>query len=248
MEVTLTIVSIRRSQKSLAVVLIGLLIMASSTVTLAILSLGFPVSSFVSLTPMSYRIRPAQFDDLQALADVLARSFYPPLGWKRWLYPVMRFSIYEDLKQRLQGAQRYYTCLAAIECSSPLKVNSVVGTVEMSCRRYSWRAFSQPQQVYLSNLAVCEGYRRRGVARELLKTAEAQALDWGFRAIYLHVMADNHRARHLYEQMGYQVQQVETNLFSLVNMQPQRLLLKKTLTASQNLGSVSSKSPQRSMS
>ena len=74
------------------------------------------------------------------------------------------------------------------------------------------------------------GYRRQGVARQLLKTAEQLSLDWGFRELYLHVMADNNRARLLYQNMGYQVHRIEPSLLSLLNLQPSRLLLKKLLT------------------
>lgn len=178
---------------------------------------------------MPCHIRSAKTHDLPQLADVLAGSFYPPLGWRRCFYPVLRFSIYEDLKQRLQANQKHYRCLAAIAARQTHPEDLVVGTLEMSCRRYSWYAFHQPQQIYLSNVAVREEYRRRGVARQLLKSAEQKAVDWGFREIYLHVMADNSRARHLYEQMGYRLQHAEVTLLSLLNMQPQRLLLKKTL-------------------
>ncbi|MGF1521603.1 MAG: GNAT family N-acetyltransferase [Leptolyngbyaceae cyanobacterium] len=179
---------------------------------------------------MRCHIRSAKIRDLPQLADVLAGSFYPPLGWRRCFYPLLRFSIYEDLKQRLQAAQKHYRCLAAIASCQTHLDDLVVGTVEMSCRRYSWYAFNHPQQIYLSNLAVREDYRRRGVARQLLQSAEHKAIDWGFREIYLHVMADNSRACHLYEQMGYRLQHAEVTLLSLLNVQPPRLLLKKTLS------------------
>ena len=186
-----------------------------------------------SLLPKSLMpcyIRSAKIRDLPQLADVLTESFYPSLRWRRCLYPVLRFSIYEDLKQRLQAAQKHYRCLAAIATKHTHFDDLVVGTVEMSCRRYSWHAFNQPQQIYLSNLAVRKEYRRRGVARQLLQSAEQKATDWGFQEIYLHVMADNNRARCLYEQMGYQVHRTEFTLFSLLNIKSQRLLLKKILT------------------
>ena len=209
----------------------------------------FPVPLSRCLDPTPYRIRAAQVNDLPQLAEVLASSFYPPLGWRRYLYPVLRFSIYEDLKQRLHAKHQYHKCLAAITSTNLYhRKELVVGTVEMSHRRYSWRAFNQPQQIYVSNLAVRDGYRRRGVARQLLKSSEQQALDWGFREIYLHVMADNSRARQLYEKMGYRVQSVETTLLSLLNVQPQRLLLKKVLSQRTTPNPVNPKSPQTSFS
>ena len=208
-----------------------------------------PVPLPLDLDPTPYRIRAAQVKDLQQLAEVLASSFYPPLGWRRYLYPVLRFSIYEDIKQRLQAKHQYYKCLTAIiHDNGRHRHDLVVGTVEMSHRRYSWRVFNQPQQIYLSNLAVREGYRRRGAARQLLRASEQQALDWGFREIYLHVMSDNNRARQLYQHMGYRVQRVETTLLSLLNVQPQRILLKKVLPSHTTSSSINPKSPQTSVS
>lgn len=202
-------------------------IVTSTMVTLPIWS---PVSLSVDFEPVSCRVRPAGITDLQQVADVLASSFYPPLGWQRWLYPLFRFSIYEDLKQRLQGGHQHYQCLTAIAPDRQSQKHRVVGTVEIACRQPGLWSFNRPNQVYLSNLAVQEGCRRRGVARKLLESAEQLSLDWGFRELYLHVMADNTQARLLYKNMGYQIQQVEPTLFSLLNLQPSRLLLKKTLS------------------
>jgi ribosomal protein S18 acetylase RimI-like enzyme len=194
------------------------------------LLIGFSVSSSVELKPVSYHVRPAGFLDLPQVTDVLASSFYSALGWRRWFYPVLRFSIYEDLKTRLQSTQRHYRCLAAIAPHQPPTVDWVIGTVEISYRQSQFWTWNRPAQVYLSNLAVREGFRRRGVARLLLEASEQQAREWGFREMYLHVMADNMRARQLYQTMGYQLHQVETTLLSLFNVQPARLLLKKELS------------------
>lgn len=179
---------------------------------------------------VSCHVRPAVLADLHEVADVLASSFYPPLGWQRWLYPIFRFSIYEDLKQRLHGGHQHYRCLAAIAPDRYSRQPTVVGTVEVAYRQPGLWSFNRPRQVYLSNLAVREGCRRQGVARRLLRTAEKLSLDWGFQELSLHVMTDNTRARQLYQTMGYQLQQAEPTLFSLLNLQPSRLLLKKVLS------------------
>jgi len=198
--------------------------------TMVTLPSWFPVSPTIDLKAAPCQIRPATVRDLKQLADVLASSFYPPLGWRRWVYPVFRFSIYEDLRQRLQGTQRHYQCLAAIAPTATQSADVVVGTVEISYRQQSLWAFNRPKQIYLSNLAVRENCRRRGVARQLLLASEQQAREWGFRELYLHVMADNTRARQLYERMGYHLHCVETTLFSIFNAQPPRLLLKKVIS------------------
>jgi ribosomal protein S18 acetylase RimI-like enzyme len=204
------------------------------------------VSLSVDFESLSCRVRPAGIADLQQVAEVLASSFYPPLGWQRWLYPLLRFSIYEDLKQRLQSEHPHYQCLTAIAPDRQNHRYLVVGTVEIAYRQPTLWAFNRPQQVYLSNLAVQAGCRRRGVARKLLEAAEQLSLAWGFRELYLHVMADNTQARLLYKTMGYQLHQVEPTVLSMLNLQPSRLLLKKTLAFRD--GAVSTRHSARSWS
>ena len=177
----------------------------------------------------SVYVRPAVLADLPEVAEVLAKSFYPPLGWQRWFYPLFRFSIHEDLKQRLQGGHEHYRCLTAISPGRSTQQPTVVGTVEVAYRQPNLWTFNRSQWVYLSNLAVCQRYRRQGVARRLLQAAEHLSLDWGFQELSLHVMADNAQARQLYQTMGYQLHRVEPTLFSLLNFQPSRLLLKKAV-------------------
>lgn len=189
------------------------------------------MSPFVEFESVQYHVRPAMMADLNQVAEVLASSFYASNGWQRWLYPVLRFSIYEDLKQRIQGGQQHYRCLAAI---APDQGNQhqpvVVGTLEIAYRQPGLLNFHQPRAVYISNLAVREGCRRRGIARRLLQAAEALSLDWGFRELSLHVMTNNTHARMLYQTMGYQLHRVEPTIFSLLNLQPSKLLLRKVLS------------------
>ena len=206
------------------------------------------MSSPVYSSPAFCYVRPADLNDVPQLAGVLAKSFYPPLGWQRWLHPILRFGIHEDIKQRLQSAQPHYRCFVAISPGVTTRQDQVVGTVEISCRRYRLWNFNQPQQVYLSNLAVREDWRRQGVAHQLLAASEQQATDWGFQELYLHVMADNGRALRLYEKMGYQMMQVETTILSLLNAQPQCLLLKKGLSLHPPSNRVQTLSPERSPS
>ena len=187
---------------------------------------AFPSAEFES---GSFNVRPAVLADLHEVAEVLAKSFYPPLGWQRWFYPLFRFSIYEDLKQRLQGGHEHYRCLTAIAPDRHTRQPTVVGTVEVAYRQPTLWTFNRSQWVYLSNLAVGQGYRRQGVARRLLQAAERLSLDWGFQELSLHVMANNNQARQLYQTMGYQIHRMEPTLFSLLNFQSSRLLLKKNV-------------------
>lgn len=56
---------------------------------------------------------------------------------------------------------------------------------------------------YVSNVAVRERYRRKGIAKKLIVKAEAQAKSWGCRAIALHCDLNNPGAIGLYKGQGF---------------------------------------------
>ena len=59
------------------------------------------------------------------------------------------------------------------------------------------------QRPLLTALFVEPKYRRRGVARELMYAAEAQAANWGFEELVLNVQRSNEAAQGLYSKSGY---------------------------------------------
>lgn len=58
---------------------------------------------------------------------------------------------------------------------------------------------------YISNVAVREVDRRKGIAKLLVATAEAKALSWGCRSIALHCDVNNAAAARLYRGQGFKV-------------------------------------------
>lgn len=56
---------------------------------------------------------------------------------------------------------------------------------------------------YISNVAVRDKYRRKGIAKRLIAKAEAQARGWGCRAISLHCDLNNPGALKLYKGQGF---------------------------------------------
>ncbi|GMN51079.1 hypothetical protein TIFTF001_020244 [Ficus carica] len=56
---------------------------------------------------------------------------------------------------------------------------------------------------YISNVAVRERFRRKGIAKRLVAKAEAQARSWGCRAISLHCDLKNPAATKLYKGQGF---------------------------------------------
>jgi [ribosomal protein S18]-alanine N-acetyltransferase len=58
-------------------------------------------------------------------------------------------------------------------------------------------------QAELGDIAVADGWRRRGIARRLLETALDAVREKGVRELYLEVRPSNHQARRLYEQYEF---------------------------------------------
>ncbi|MGQ9838664.1 MAG: GNAT family N-acetyltransferase [Cyanobacteriota bacterium] len=171
-------------------------------------------TSFPSVLP-SFVVYPATVSDLEPLAEVLTQVFHPPLGLQRWIYPIRKLVIREDLRLRLGSRDPYYCCLAASVGSC------VVGMAEISLR-----TLTHGKYPYLSNLAVLSRWRRQGVARQLLLSAEGVVQVWGYRNLHLHVLENNLPARQLYAQLRYTPIERTSQLWQWLGVSPQLLLCK----------------------
>lgn len=170
-------------------------------------------------------VRSARPKDLEAVAEVLTKSFHPPQGLLGWMYPFLKLGICEDLRSRLHSNTPYYACLvASLPATSIAQQQEVVGTVEIALRS-SWS--TNAQHLYISNLAVKTSYRRQGIAQKLLLKCEQVALEWGFQELSLHVLENNIQAKQLYSKNGYRQSQMETSLWDCLFKRPKRVLLSK---------------------
>lgn len=179
-----------------------------------------------SSKPKQYLVRAAAADDLPQVVEILILSFYPKNVINRWVYPLMRLGITEDLKVRIKSPASRYLCLAAVlksNSSTPTDSQTLVGTVEISLRSQLWPPF-QPRRPYIANLAVNDQNRRQGVAQSLLKSCETIATQWGFSKLFLHVKPQNAQAMKLYKKMGYKPCDRQSRWLA-----SQRLLLSKHL-------------------
>ena len=145
-------------------------------------------------------ISAAAASHLDEIADVLALSFHPREGAQAWVWPILRWTIYEDVKLRLKANKPDYCCLGA------WADGRLVGVLEVGMRRTSGGlSGDRDRYPYLANLAVLPGWRRQGIAARLLSGAEALALTWGSDRLFLHVLESNGVARRLYERSGFQL-------------------------------------------
>jgi ribosomal protein S18 acetylase RimI-like enzyme len=65
------------------------------------------------------------------------------------------------------------------------------------------------------------------VAKQLLLAAEQTVKQWGFSRLYMHVLEDNHPARHLYNRIGYRLHSQEGIVNYWLMGRPKKLLLQK---------------------
>jgi ribosomal protein S18 acetylase RimI-like enzyme len=196
-------------------------------------------------------IRAVREDEIHCVADIIARSFHFDRGWMGWFTPLFKLGIAEDLRHRLrlhvsnfnQGKIQQQVCSIAV-CADRVQSN-VVGTVEVGVRNGNARAekirfdvvspqatqywLNHRRYVYISNLAVSQEFRRRGVAQELLNNCERLTQSWGYSELYLHVMGNNNRGRNLYQKLGYEVVSSELVWSIIPWHRPERLFLRKQL-------------------
>jgi ribosomal protein S18 acetylase RimI-like enzyme len=179
-------------------------------------------------------IRTVELKDIKGLTDVLTHSFHPRQGLWFWLYPLLKLGISEDLRSRLRSSSPHYRCLVASKVVYEVgaEVEEIVGTAEIAMRSY---AVASDRSPYISNLAVSQVYRRRGIARQLLNGCERVAREWGCQYISLHVLEDNHSAKQLYFTSGYQLHRIECSLSSWLFKRPRRLLLRKKVSQGENI-------------
>jgi GNAT superfamily N-acetyltransferase len=185
-----------------------------------------------SSNQLGITVRGARQNDLSDLVEIISSSFHPRKGAMRWLFPLLRMGIYEDLRYRLKSPSSNSICLVAIVSKhrDAGGVSSLAGTIEIAF--YS----TYPLQIrysyypYLSNLAVHIEHRRQGIARKLLAACEEIVKERGFQDLYLHVLEENYQARQLYVKAGYRVKYADPYWFCLLFQRPRRLLLHKRLS------------------
>ena len=190
-------------------------------------------------------LRRAKLGDLQALTDLLTRSFHAS-NQPFWLQAILRFSIQEDLRQRLQNSPSSHACWVAIHRSTGDDSNEsghLVGTIEMGMRSpltLGWplniETWLSPNHtfLYISNLAVASSFRRKGIAKQLLQRCEKTAITWEQPDLYLHVLENNQAARNLYDLAGFGFERVDPSLESILFNRDRRQLWRKQLSTTQH--------------
>ncbi len=71
----------------------------------------------------------------------------------------------------------------------------------------SFSTFRGCETLYLEDLSVLPAFRRRGVARALLKEVSRLAVERGYPSVYWLMMAWNDGARRLYDEVGAEIEE-----------------------------------------
>jgi ribosomal protein S18 acetylase RimI-like enzyme len=143
-------------------------------------------------------IRPLRLSsDLSGLADLLEQAFGPELAFGgEQMLRELRFLgrlgplslLLLDLSSPVDGLANGFVCE---------RDGRVVGNITLS------RPMGQARRWQLSNVAVLDDYRGRGIGRSLVETAIEVILQRGGHSVYLYVREDNPAAVHLYDSIGF---------------------------------------------
>ena len=106
------------------------------------------------------------------------------------------------VQARLSSALRDNATVLLVE--DPPGGGGVVGTLDCVLQEHSREPGGAPEpRLLLRNLWVAPPMRRQGMARELMRAAEALAVEQACSQLYLDVRADNAGAIALYEELGF---------------------------------------------
>jgi GNAT superfamily N-acetyltransferase len=130
--------------------------------------------------------RPEHQHAILELTDAYARD---PMGNGRPLSDEVRRAL-------IPGLQKHPTTVIFLAYlgSNPIGIaNCFIG----------FSTFAARPLINVSDLAVLPGHREKGIGRLLLDAVERKALEIGCCKLTIEVQENNHRARHVYESVGF---------------------------------------------
>ena len=77
---------------------------------------------------------------------------------------------------------------------------------------YIWaypHQFREERRMYVNEVHIAEGYRKRGIGKTLLEKVEKKTKEMGINALYIHSEAENRDAIRLYKLLGYSEERVQ---------------------------------------
>ncbi|KAJ4760425.1 Acyl-CoA N-acyltransferases (NAT) superfamily protein [Rhynchospora pubera] len=170
-------------------------------------------------------VREARFDDAWEVADTHCSSFYP-----NYTFPIdllLRLNRFVGMVLGFSAPPGcMVSCLVAVRCHElrfwgldavfgfnrgyVAGVLTIDTLAEFLPRKGPFK-HRRKGIAYISNVAVREGDRRKGIAKTLVAGAESLARSWGCRSIALHCDSENIAAVRLYKSQGFRCIRVPEN-------------------------------------
>jgi ribosomal protein S18 acetylase RimI-like enzyme len=166
----------------------------------------------------TFYIRDARQSDLSQVAEILMLSFTAEL-----YDPIRRVFEMCALQATFPSPGDQHIFLVACESSGPFSQNNsingeemIIGFIKVDAREVTKmhktliESFPQfkdviPKTPYATDLAIHPEYRRRGVAKEIMREVELRVKNWTVESLFIGVEADNIQALDLYRDMGYEI-------------------------------------------
>jgi ribosomal protein S18 acetylase RimI-like enzyme len=170
--------------------------------------------------PVKVSLRPARPSDAVALANLCTDAFYGehtmadgPIKFVQ--RSLVLAKVFSQVSRRLsfEGKRECRLLLASDSRGGPVRgcIDLAVHLFDSREQKFELLRDEMPGDAkycwrpYVASLAVERSYRRKGVARKLLREAEAIARSWGYRELLLEVSAQNDAAIQFYTRAGYKV-------------------------------------------
>ncbi|XP_062159958.1 GCN5-related N-acetyltransferase 10, chloroplastic-like [Alnus glutinosa] len=153
-------------------------------------------------------------DEMRMVARVQAEAFHVPVAlFNDFFFDFFQAEVLSGLAFKLRSSPpNRYACLVAHEATITNISDSqkqIVGVVDVTMLRDKNVLDHLPPQaeeyLYVSGIAVLKAFRRRKIARVLLKACDVLSTMWGFEYLALRAYEDDLGARKLYASAGYQV-------------------------------------------
>ena len=135
---------------------------------------------------------------MSKVAQILVKAFYEP---SRLLQHFHNLKELDRLQSNFPYSDpNHFMFVAESKCDQ-----QIVGCVDIDMRKSILK--NAPPRPYLSDLAVHEKWRRKGIARDLILKCEKTALEANKKTLYLRVESANEVALRMYFGLGYSWQQ-----------------------------------------
>jgi len=100
--------------------------------------------------------------------------------------------------------QEHYTRKKRLKSEWKDKADVIIGAVDCAVHEFVNKDLMLVKSLYISSMAVRDGFRNMGVGGKLLDGAHRLAVEYRVRDMYLHVEEDNTPAVRLYKSAGFE--------------------------------------------